>query len=114
MTGQLALFDAAQTAQNGACNAAVSARADTPQNGSGRAQNRSCAVCAGPIDPGMKITARYCGRRCKDRAEVDAAAARDHANGVCHERPRCECDHPVLVFDPDLREARDLLCGRTR
>lgn len=74
---------------------------------------RSCAVCAGPLDPGKKSIAKYCSRRCKDRGEVDAAAKRDHAAGIPHERPRCYCARPVLVPDVDLGEARCLLCGRT-
>jgi len=74
---------------------------------------RRCAVCGGPIDPGRKITTRYCSRRCKDRADEARAASRDHANGACHEPRRCQCERPILVLDDDLGEARCVLCGRT-
>lgn len=75
---------------------------------------RRCAVCGGPIDPGRKITTRYCSRRCKDRADEARAASRDHANGACHERRRCRCERPILIVDDDLGETRCMRCGRPR
>lgn len=86
------------------------------------AAERRCAVCAGPLDPGKKSTAQYCGRRCKDRADTARNAERDHANGACHEPRRCECDRPLLILDDDpcsssmttLAETRCLHCGRPR
>lgn len=75
---------------------------------------RRCAVCGGPLDPGKKATTRYCGRRCKDRADTARAAERDHGAGIPHARLRCQCDRPLLVPDDDLAETRCLHCGRVR
>jgi len=73
---------------------------------------RRCAICARPIPAGK--AGRYCSRPCRDRADLARAAERDHAAGIPHARLRCQCERPVLVYDPDLRETRDLLCGRVR
>jgi len=132
--------DGAQTAQNGACAPpalpddrshrgrpcarckALSASPTAPPSGArctscrmaaDRAERR-CAVCAGPIDPGRKSTTRYCSRRCKDRADEARAASRDHANGIPHDRARCQCERPILIVDDDLAETRCLRCGRVR